>query len=80
MLMSPAPVWIRVQGLVALEPWIVSTLPAVPVAVKSATRWVVVPKLIMVVAPVAVLVMLAKVLLPITVSWPVPPWFRVMPE
>jgi hypothetical protein len=42
MSMSPAPVWIRVQGLVALEPWIVSTLPAVPVAVKSATRWVVV--------------------------------------
>jgi hypothetical protein len=52
MLMSPAPVWIRVQGLVALEPWIVSTLPAVPVAVKSATRWVVVPKF-KVVAPVA---------------------------
>jgi hypothetical protein len=67
MSMSPAPVWIRVQGLVALEPWIVSTLPAVPVAVKLATRWVVVPKF-KVVAPVAVLVMLAKVLLPITVS------------
>ena len=44
--------WIKVQGLVALEPLIVSTLPAVPVAVKSATRWVVVPKP-MVVAPVA---------------------------
>jgi hypothetical protein len=50
--MSPAPVWINLQGLVALEPWIVSTLPAVPVAVKLATRWVVVLKL-MVVAPVA---------------------------
>ena len=72
MSMSPAPVWIRVHGLVADEPRMVSTLPAVPVAVKSATRWVVVPKL-MVVAPVAVLLMLAKELLPPKPNWPVPP-------
>ena len=76
--MSPAPVWIRLQGLVPLEPWIVSTLPAVPVAVKSATRWVVVPKLI-IVGPVAVLVILAKVLLPLIVRVPAPPWLMVMP-
>jgi hypothetical protein len=58
-----------VQGLVADVPWMVSTLPAVPVAVKSATRWVVVPKF-KVVAPVAVLVMLAKVLLLKIISTP----------
>ncbi len=77
--MSPAPVCIRVHGLVADEPWMVRTLPAVPVAVKSATRWVVVPKL-MVVAPVAVLLMLAKVLLPLRLNCPAPPWLIVRPE
>ena len=71
--------WTSVHGDDADVPVSVNTLPASPAAVKLPTRCVVVPKL-MAVAPVAlyVLVMLAKVLLPLTVSVPAPPWLRVM--
>jgi hypothetical protein len=54
-------------------------LPAVPEAVHDVVmRWVVVPML-MVLAPAAVLLMVLKVLLPLMVSVPLPPWLRVMP-
>jgi hypothetical protein len=56
----------------------VRMLPAVPEAVHDVVmRWVVVPML-MVLAAVAVLLMVLKVLLPVMVRVPLPPWFRVM--
>ena len=52
--------------------------PAVPVAVHDVViRWVVVPML-MVLAPAAVLVIDLNVLLPLMISVPLPPWFKVM--
>ena len=67
-----------VQGEDAEVPWMVRMLPAVPEAVHDVVmRWVVVPML-MVLAAVAVLLMVLKVLLPVMVRVPLPPWFRVM--
>ncbi len=68
----------KVQGEEAEVPWTVRMLPAVPEAVHDVVmRWVVVP-IAMVLAPAAVLLMVLKVLLPLMVSVPLPPWFRVM--
>ena len=77
----PEPVNISVAGEDAEVPVTVSTRPASPLAENDATRCVVVPRAI-VVAPVALkeLVMLAKVLPPVMVSVPAPPWSSVMPE
>jgi hypothetical protein len=67
-----------VPGEEAEEPWTVRMLPAVPEAVHDVVmRWVVVP-IAMVLAAVAVLLMVLKVLLPLMVRVPLPPWFRVM--
>ena len=69
-----------VPGEVAEVPVTVRMLPAVPAAVHDVVRvWVVVPRL-MVLAPAAVLLIVLNVLLPVMVSVPLPPWFRVMPE
>ena len=78
----PPPVKRKMPGVAADVPLTVNTRDAAPVAVHGPVRvWVVLPKAI-VVAPVAlyVLVMSLKVLLPVIVKVPAPPWLRVIPE